>query len=148
MKIISLMEDTPGCSGCLHEHGLSFYIETKKHRLLSDTGATGAFLDNAGRLGVDLKEVDTVILSHGHYDHTGGMLAFAEKNPSARIYLHTLADGAYYKATMSLRRTIPLRSGPRKLLLWMRKALIYEGFRYNGTWGQGTGCKESMQAEL
>ena len=96
MKIINLMEDTAGCSGCLHEHGLSFYIETKKHRLLSDTGATGAFLDNAGRLGVDLKTVDTVILSNGHYDHTGGVLAFAEKNPKARIYLHTLADGDYY----------------------------------------------------
>lgn len=96
MRIINLMEDTAGISGCVHEHGLSFYIETKKHRLLLDTGASQAFLGNAKRLGIDLKKVDMVVLSHGHYDHTGGVLAFAEKNPSARIYMQTLADGEYY----------------------------------------------------
>ena len=71
MKIINLIENTEGSSGCLFEHGLSFYVETKKHKLLVDTGATNTFIANAEKLGVDLKQVDTVILSHGHYDHTG-----------------------------------------------------------------------------
>ena len=73
MKIVSLMEDTPGGNGCLFEHGFSLYVETKSHRILADTGASCRFLENAKRLGIDLAKVDTVILSHGHYDHSGGL---------------------------------------------------------------------------
>ena len=76
MKIVNLIENTEGCSGCASEHGLSFYIETEKHKLLVDTGATDAFIQNAEILGVNLASVDTVILSHGHYDHGGGLPAF------------------------------------------------------------------------
>ena len=72
MKIVTLMEDTCGHSECCFEHGLSVYIETKNHKILMDTGATNAFIHNAAKLCVDLERVDTVILSHGHYDHDGG----------------------------------------------------------------------------
>lgn len=96
MKIINLMEDTEGSCGCLCEHGLSFYIETVHHHLLMDTGASDATLENARRLGVDLNTVDTVILSHGHYDHSGGILPFAAQNPGARIYMRRSAGGDYY----------------------------------------------------
>ncbi|MFR0986450.1 MAG: MBL fold metallo-hydrolase [Frisingicoccus sp.] len=90
MKIVNLIENTEGCSGCASEHGLSFYIETK-HKLLVDTGATDAFVRNAKMLGVDLKAVDTVILSHGHYDHGGGLPAFIKINSKAKIYIRTAA---------------------------------------------------------
>ncbi len=96
MKIVNLIEDTVGDSGCRAEHGLSFYIETEGHRLLLDTGATDAFIENAAQKGIDLSAVDTVVLSHGHYDHTGGLLAFVEINPSAAIYIHKNAVGAFY----------------------------------------------------
>ena len=96
MKIVNLIENTEGCSGCASEHGLSFYIETKKHKLLVDTGATDAFIENARMLGVDLKAVDTVILSHGHYDHGGGLPAFAKINSKAKIYIRTAAFGDFY----------------------------------------------------
>ncbi|MDO4334136.1 MAG: MBL fold metallo-hydrolase [Eubacteriales bacterium] len=95
MKIINLVEDTKG-GNCLNEHGLSFYIETEKHKLLMDSGATDLFLQNAGVLGVDLTQVDTFILSHGHYDHAGGLSAFAQLNPKAEIYLKETAGGDYY----------------------------------------------------
>ena len=85
MRILNLIEDTPGKEGCLFEHGLSFYVETEKHKLLVDTGATDAFLKNAKVLGVNPQEIDTVILSHGHYDHGGGLLAFADVNDKALI---------------------------------------------------------------
>lgn len=98
MKIINLIENTPGAPGCLYEHGLSFYIETKDHKLLVDTGASDKFIKNAETLGVNLKAVDTVILSHGHYDHSGGILAFAEQNGTAKIYLQKTAGEAYYHA--------------------------------------------------
>lgn len=96
MKIINLIEDTKGMDNCRYEHGLSFYIETKNHKLLLDTGATDAFLDNAKALGIDLTKVDTVIISHGHYDHTGGVLGFAKINPTAKIYIQNTAKGAFY----------------------------------------------------
>lgn len=96
MKIINLIENTPGAANCLCEHGLSFYIETPNHKLLVDTGASDKFLENAKVLGVDLTQVDTVILSHGHYDHSGGMLAFAAINPNAAIYMQKSAGENYY----------------------------------------------------
>lgn len=96
MKIVVLMEDTCGNPSCSYEHGLSIYVETKKHRLLVDAGATDAFLGNAEMLGIDLKKVDTFILSHGHYDHAGGILAFHAYNPAARIYMQRSACGDYY----------------------------------------------------
>lgn len=96
MKIINLIEDTKGNPLCHYEHGLSFYIETAKHRILLDTGATGAFLKNAEILGVDLKSIDTVIISHGHYDHTGGLTGFLSLNPGASVYMQKTALNDYY----------------------------------------------------
>ncbi len=96
MKIINLIEDTAGADGFLYEHGLSFYIETAHHKVLLDTGATDAFLWNAEKKGIDLGKVDIVVISHGHYDHTGGLTAFAKQNPNAVIYIHKHAVGAFY----------------------------------------------------
>lgn len=96
MNITCLVENTPGSSDCLYEHGLSFYIETKKHKLLVDCGQTDAMIKNAEKLGIDLSRVDTVILSHGHYDHSGGILPFAGVNTSAKIYMQRSAGGEYY----------------------------------------------------
>ena len=96
MRIITLIENTPGAPGCAHEHGLSLYIETARHTLLLDTGATGAFADNAAVLGLDLSRVDTVVLSHGHYDHAGGLLRLAELAPGAQIYMQRGAGRDFY----------------------------------------------------
>ena len=96
VKIITLMENTQGEEGCAFEHGLSLYIETEKHKILADTGATGAFAENAEKLGVNLSSVDMVVLSHGHYDHSGGILTFTEKNRHARIYMQQKATGDFY----------------------------------------------------
>ncbi len=96
MRIVNLVENTPGVPGCGYEHGLSFYIETKKHKILADSGATDIFLHNAETLGIDLTAVDIMFLSHGHYDHGGGILAFSEVNRDARIYLKASAGEDYY----------------------------------------------------
>jgi len=96
MKIINLIENTPGRKGCMYEHGLSFYIETGKHKVLVDAGASDAFLKNAEHLGIDITKVDILILSHGHYDHSGGILAFAKKNHTAKIYMQKKAGEDYF----------------------------------------------------
>ena len=101
MRIVTLIENTE-CepnSVCSHElkneHGLSFYVETPHHKLLMDTGSTEAVWYNADMLGVDLTAVDTVVLSHGHYDHTGGVMSFAEKNSHGHIYVQRTARREY-----------------------------------------------------
>ncbi|MBR4760946.1 MAG: MBL fold metallo-hydrolase [Lachnospiraceae bacterium] len=96
MRIVNLIENTEGRSGCVNEHGLSFYIETEKHKALLDLGQTDNSLRNAKVLGIDLKTVDTVILSHGHYDHSGGIMFFAGVNDRAGIYMQKSAGGEYY----------------------------------------------------
>ncbi len=96
MKMVTLVEDTCGNKTCGFEHGLCIYMETKKHKLLLDSGATGMVLDNADALGIDLAKVDTLVLSHGHYDHAGGIVALAEKNPHMTVYLQRKALGDYY----------------------------------------------------
>lgn len=96
MKIVTLVENTPGGEGCVFEHGLSFYIQTDTQKILLDTGASEAFLQNAQRLGIDLAQVDMMVLSHGHYDHAGGILAFVKANSKAPIYMRPTAVKAYY----------------------------------------------------
>ncbi|MBE5848859.1 MAG: MBL fold metallo-hydrolase [Lachnospiraceae bacterium] len=96
MRIINLIENTEGSTGCVCAHGLSFYVETSKHKLLVDLGPSEETLRNAEKLGVDLTQVDTVILSHGHYDHSGGLMAFSKINPDATIYMQESAGDDYY----------------------------------------------------
>ena len=96
MKIINLVENEQGSSGCEAAHGLSFYVETENHKLLFDSSPSEVVIRNAQKLDVDLPTVDTVILSHGHYDHSGGILSFVELNPQAKIYMQQNAGGEYY----------------------------------------------------
>ena len=96
MRIINLVENELGDSGCEAAHGLSFYVETDNHKLLFDSSPSELVICNARKLGVDLSSVDTVILSHGHYDHSGGILPFVEINPRAKIYMQYNAGGEYY----------------------------------------------------
>ena len=96
MRILNLVENELGDSGCEAAHGLSFYVETDNHKLLFDSSPSEVVIRNARMLGVDLTAVDTVILSHGHYDHSGGILPFVELNPQAKIYMQQNAGGEYY----------------------------------------------------
>ena len=79
LKITTLIENMPDKEEKLaYEHGFSVFVETGETKILFDTGQTGAFVKNALALGIDLEAVDMVVLSHGHYDHTGGVPALLE----------------------------------------------------------------------
>ena len=99
MRIVNLVENTACRENCVPAHGLCLYVETADRVLLMDTGPSALLLENARALGVDLERVDAVIISHGHYDHTGGVLAFAGINPTARVYLRRGAEEDFWSAS-------------------------------------------------
>lgn len=74
---IHVLCDNSALPGFRAEHGLSLLIEACGKRVLFDTGQSGLFLDNASRMGID-PSVDLCIISHGHYDHAGGLDAFLD----------------------------------------------------------------------
>ena len=96
MKIQVLLENTSLRQDLLAEHGLSLYIETGEHKILFDMGQTEAFAYNAEQMGIDLSQVDIAILSHGHYDHGGGLKYFMGINQKANIYLNRYAFSPFY----------------------------------------------------
>lgn len=75
------------CNNCtlFTEHGLSIILQTEKHKILLDTGASDVFIRNAEQLGIDLSDVDYVFISHGHSDHAGGLRYFMEHNRQAQV---------------------------------------------------------------
>lgn len=73
MKICVLSENLTYQRGLVCEHGLSVLIEEDGKRWLFDTGQTGIFVKNACAMGISLEPLDGIILSHGHYDHCGGI---------------------------------------------------------------------------
>jgi len=87
MKITILNENTVYKRGLSAEHGLSLYIECHGRKILFDVGQSDVFLRNAGNLGVDLQDLDAVILSHGHYDHCGGMEALVKEIELPKVYI-------------------------------------------------------------
>lgn len=99
MTITSLLENTAARAGIAAEHGLSLYVETANRRILFDMGQTDLFARNAEALGIDLSRVDLAILSHGHYDHGGGLAAFLEINQTAPVYLTEAAFLPHYNGT-------------------------------------------------
>lgn len=96
IRVVSLLENTACRAGLCAAHGLSLYIETPRHKILFDMGPNADFITNAHTLGVDLGAVDLAILSHGHYDHGGGLAAFCRANDHAPVYIHQDAFRAYY----------------------------------------------------
>ena len=98
MRVTALTENTTEI-GLRTEHGLSLYIETDDKKILFDSGQTELFAENAGHLGIDLSSVDMMILSHGHYDHGGGLKKFIEINKKAPIYMSRYAFEPHYNGT-------------------------------------------------
>ena len=88
MRFQFLVDNKTENSRCMAEWGLSIVIETGGKKILLDTGNSNLYKANAEALGVNLAEMDALVISHGHYDHTGGVPAFVTVNEKAPIYLH------------------------------------------------------------
>lgn len=95
-RITVLVENTAGGRGLLAEHGLAFWIELGDRKVLFDTGQGNVLLGNARRLGIRLEQLDAIVISHGHYDHTGGLSDALRAARRATVYAHQAAFSSKY----------------------------------------------------
>lgn len=127
MIITALVENTTSGErfGC--EHGLSLYIQTQSCRILFDMGQSDLFVQNATEAGVDLRSVDVAVLSHGHYDHSGGLKTFLQLNDTAPVYLSRFAFEPHYNASGKYIGMDQTLNGHPRLIPTDGDAVIAEG---------------------
>lgn len=101
MKITVLVENT-GKEPLKCEHGLSLLIEFQDEKYLLDAGTTDIFITNANSLDVNIMDIKKSILSHGHYDHSGGFGTYLHDNKQAIVYAMKTADREYYSGSGEL----------------------------------------------
>jgi 7,8-dihydropterin-6-yl-methyl-4-(beta-D-ribofuranosyl)aminobenzene 5'-phosphate synthase len=98
------------------EHGLSFYIETEGNRILCDMGASGMFLGNAKQMGIDLACIDLAFVSHGHADHTGGLLEYLDTFEHSDVYLsNRVFEAEYFSSRRGMKRNISTQASISKI---------------------------------
>jgi 7,8-dihydropterin-6-yl-methyl-4-(beta-D-ribofuranosyl)aminobenzene 5'-phosphate synthase len=99
MKITVLAENSvykPNSENLESENGLSLFIEFDEKKILFDTGQSDLFIQNAEKMGINLSHVDYLVISHGHFDHGGGLKHFLKINKKAKIFLHKNAVHKFY----------------------------------------------------
>ncbi len=115
IRLTTIVENTATGTGLRAEHGLSVLVETETDCLLFDTGQTDCLIHNAKVLGVDLSRIEKVVLSHGHYDHTGGLTYLCDYATSPIVYAHPEIFRQRY-----------VKSGDNLRYIGMEKRALYE----------------------
>ena len=133
MKIISLMESTAIDKKLETSHGIAFYIELFDRKILFDTGDSTAVVDNAKKLGVPVREITDIILSHNHHAHTGGAEAFLKLSPKARLFMKDSAKGEYFLKSGLMKKPISLpesffRKQAKRMILFNKFSEVSENF--------------------
>lgn len=118
--ITILVDNRPG-EGLEAVHGFSALVERGGRRILYDTGQGGALAANAAKLGIDLASVDSLVLSHGHFDHTGGLAGFSPEGLPAQVYLHPGTLGPHFSIDRRGVRDIGMPEAARRVLEGLSK---------------------------
>jgi 7,8-dihydropterin-6-yl-methyl-4-(beta-D-ribofuranosyl)aminobenzene 5'-phosphate synthase len=138
IHIIVLVDNKTTRADLIAEHGLSLWIEYKEKQILFDTGQSDAFIKNAKQLGVDLARTDVIVISHGHYDHTGGLSAILDIATKAKIYLHPAATEPKFSQKTSAAKSIGMSDSAKKAIqgrhvIWtVTPAQLFSGMAVTG----------------
>lgn len=116
VRITCLVDDAAGDNALPAEHGLCFLIEGSDRSILFDTGQTGLVVQNARQLGFDLARTDRIVLSHGHYDHVGGLEAVLQAAPNGVIFAHPAAFEPKYSGRTGQCRDIGMPAGSTEVI--------------------------------
>ncbi|MBN2018669.1 MAG: MBL fold metallo-hydrolase [Sedimentisphaerales bacterium] len=138
IRITILIDDKASRTDLNAEHGLSLWIEYGEKRILFDTGQSDNLLGNAEKLSVDLAQTDAVVISHGHYDHTGGLSAVLDIAAKAKIYLHPAAIETKFSRKTSGAKSIGMSDSAKKAVkdrhvIWtVTPAQLFTGMAVTG----------------
>jgi 7,8-dihydropterin-6-yl-methyl-4-(beta-D-ribofuranosyl)aminobenzene 5'-phosphate synthase len=113
---ITILVDNLARPGLKFEHGFSAWIEVAGRRVLFDTGQGMGLAGNAEKLGIDLRTTDILVLSHGHYDHTGGLPFAIAQAPTAEIHVHPAATHLRYALRNGIAKAIAMPEPVRTAL--------------------------------
>ncbi len=113
MRAWVLSENTGASDEFGSEHGLSLFIEACGRKILFDTGQSGLFIKNAEKLGIDVSQADICVISHGHYDHGGGIKPLLDMNQKCRVYIKEKAFDNFYSDNRYIGLDKSLRKDPR-----------------------------------
>lgn len=120
MKIVVIVDNNTLIDAYyLGEPALCFYIEDNEHKILFDTGYSAIFLKNLNQMGIDPQTIDSIVLSHGHNDHTGGLRFASELKQPIALYGH--CDVFNYKEYKKLPVSSPVTSLPPNFRLSLRR---------------------------
>jgi 7,8-dihydropterin-6-yl-methyl-4-(beta-D-ribofuranosyl)aminobenzene 5'-phosphate synthase len=141
MKITVVVENTAQGPGLLAEHGLAYWIEYGGRHILLDSGQGGVLISNAYKLGIPIQEIDALVLSHGHYDHTGGAAEALKTNRPVTVYAHPAAfarkfmrksEGAVREIGMPCLSSNAIHDSRNRLIDADRPTTVFEGLIATG----------------
>jgi len=89
VKITILVENTTPAPGFIGEYGFAALVTVDERKFLFDTGSADAIFNNASAKGIDLAEINDLIISHGHFDHTGAVIPFLHMGNKKKVYAHS-----------------------------------------------------------
>jgi 7,8-dihydropterin-6-yl-methyl-4-(beta-D-ribofuranosyl)aminobenzene 5'-phosphate synthase len=141
MRVTVVVENAVHAPGLLAEHGLAYWIEHQGRCVLLDSGQGGTLINNAHKLGIPIERIEALILSHGHYDHTGGAAQVLQGKRPATVYAHPMAfdrkfirknDGGARDIGMPDASADAIRDSRNRLILTERPTTVFDGLMATG----------------